>query len=488
MKTNTIFECSKCGAQTPKWSGRCLECGAWGTLQESLVSNEKKQTTAEVKAGQVVKFNEINDEKTQRIKTGIEEFDRVMGGGIVLGSLTLLGGEPGIGKSTLILQIAEKISLTPPPRAVATLASGATANDKIVASPQIPPTPLCEGGGNSTPQHSSEHCLYVSGEESAQQIKLRIERLNLNPQNIQFLGDTSVDTIISTIKQNRPKFVIIDSIQTIASMDIPSEAGSINQIRACTLKLLELAKATNMPIFVIGHITKDGIVAGPKTLEHLVDTVLYLEGDRYHQFRVLRTVKNRFGATNEVGIFDMQTSGLVEIKNPSSVFLENREQNISGSVVTVLMEGTRAFLVEVQALVNSTSFGLPQRRASGFDLNRIQLLIAVLTKRCGLKLHNQDITINIAGGFKVQEPAVDLAVCMAIAGAFQNRPIDIKTAVFGEVGLSGEIRPVNQNSLRIKEAEKLGFENVITAKTKYQPSKIKIIEVKNLKETLDLLK
>jgi DNA repair protein RadA/Sms len=486
MKTNTIFECTKCGAQILKWSGRCTECGAWGTLKESISADAKPQKTIETTPGKIVNFNEITQQKIERLQTQISEFDRVMGGGIVPGSLTLLGGEPGIGKSTLILQIAEKISFNPPP--AEGLGEGSVVNPPPAEGTMersVPPP--AEGVRGRVPLATPKICLYVSGEESAQQIKLRIERLNLNPQNIQFLGDTSAETIIATIKQVKPNFVIIDSIQTITSTELPSEAGSINQIRACTVKLLELAKKTNIPIFIIGHITKDGIVAGPKTLEHLVDTVLYLEGDRYHQFRILRTIKNRFGPTNEVGIFDMQKMGLVEIKNPSAIFLENREKNIAGSVITVLMEGTRAFLVEVQALVNSTVFGLPQRRASGFDLNRLQLLIAVLTKRCGLKLHNQDVTINIAGGFKVQEPAVDLAVCLAIASAFKNKPIENKIAAFGEVGLSGEVRTVNQTASRIKEAEKLGFENIITF-TKNEPqTKIKILKIKNLKEALGLL-
>jgi DNA repair protein RadA/Sms len=459
-----------------------LECGDWGTLQESVATEEKPQKIVNVRPGHVVKFDKISKQKIKRLETGISEFDRVMGGGIVPGSLTLLGGEPGIGKSTLILQIAEKIAITTPSPSLS------RRGDDVAVPP--PFKGGVRGGSDSPPSQGGGgggSCLYVSGEESAQQIKLRLDRLNLDSKNINFLGDTATEIIISTIKENKPNFVVIDSVQTIASMELPSEAGSINQIRACTVKFLELAKETNIPIFIIGHITKDGVVAGPKTLEHLVDTVLYLEGDRYHQFRVLRTIKNRFGATNEVGIFEMQTGGLIEIKNPSEIFLESRGENIAGSVTTVLMEGTRAFLIEVQALVNSTAFGLPQRRASGFDLNRLQLLIAVLSKRCGLKLHNQDVTINIAGGFKVQEPAVDLAVCLAIASALQNKPINGKTAAIGEVGLSGEVRNVNQLTTRIKEAEKLGFENIIMAGKNASSGKIKILSVKNLSEALGML-
>lgn len=448
-KNNTIYECGKCGAQALKWSGRCLECGGWGTLQETTATKEvKKEKSLAVKAGQVVGFDQISDLQISRLQTGIGEFDRVMGGGLVPGSLTLIGGEPGIGKSTLVLQIVEKISLV----------------------------------------QSKQPVLYVSGEESAQQIKLRLDRLELKPQNIKFLGDTSVETIIATIKELKPSLAIIDSIQTVTSQELASEAGNVSQIRASAVKFLELAKTTGIPIFLIGHITKDGLVAGPKTLEHLVDTVLYLEGDRYHHFRLLRTVKNRFGATNEVGVFDMQSKGMTEIKNPSAFFLENRDKQLAGSITTVLLEGTRPFLVEVQALVNTTAFGLPQRRASGFDLNRLQLLIAVLSKRCNLKLFNQDITINIAGGFKVQEPAADLAICLAIASALNNKPLNNQTVVFGEVGLSGEVRGVNNVGARLKEADKLGFqEAIIGDKIKNTDYKIKIFKAQNLGEALSLL-
>jgi DNA repair protein RadA/Sms len=447
-KTENIFECSKCGAQALKWAGRCGECGGWGTLGES--SKTKTVNTKSVvkyKAGQVVSFDQVSNQNIQRQKTKIEEFDRVLGGGIVPGSIILLGGEPGIGKSTLILQVVEKISV-----------------------------------------NYDAKVLYVSGEESAQQIKLRLDRLSLKPEKINYLGETSVETINATIYELKPSLVIIDSIQTISSTDIDSEAGSVSQIRACTIKLLELAKKTGIPVIIIGHITKDGIVAGPKTLEHLVDTVLYLEGDRYHHFRLLRTIKNRFGATSEVGIFEMENKGLVEVKNPSAIFLDQHSKNISGSVITVLMEGTRPFFIEVQALVNSTAFGLPQRRASGFDLNRLQLLISVLTKRSGLKLFNQDVIINIAGGFKVQEPAVDLAVCLAIASALENKAVSNKTIVLGEVGLSGEIRNISNIEARLKEAEKLGFDSaIVSEKVKERGVGFKLFKVQNIGEALKLL-
>lgn len=448
-KNKIIFECSKCGAQALKWSGRCLECGSWGTLQESLEKDAaEKPVNPKLKVGQVVSFDQIDNKQFPRIALGIDEFDQVMGGGIVSGSLTLLGGEPGIGKSTLVLQIVEKISLL----------------------------------------NTKQPVLYVSGEESTEQIKLRLDRLNLSSSNIKFLGDTRTDEIIGAIKSLQPSFVVIDSIQTIVSDDVPSEAGSVNQIRVNTVKFLSLAKESRTPIFIIGHITKDGLVAGPKTLEHLVDTVLYLEGERSHHFRLLRTVKNRFGATNEVGVFEMSDKGLLGVKNPSAIFLENRSENLAGSVTTVVMEGTRPFLMEVQALVNQTMFGLPQRRAVGFDVNRLQLLIAVLAKRCGIKLFNQDIAINIAGGFKIQEPAADLAVCLAIVSALQDKPVNFQTIVIGEVGLSGEVRGVSQMTARIKEAEKLGFKEAITGgKTKIENNKIKNTSVKNLTEALNCL-
>ncbi len=441
QKNKTIFVCSKCDAQFPKWLGQCPQCGAWGTIAEQNSVNLKSQiSNLKSSAGAVVEFAQVAGKEFSRIKVGLEELDRVLGGGIVAGSLILVGGAPGIGKSTMVLQIA-----------------GRLANQPV---------------------------LYVSGEESAQQIKLRLDRLGISGKNLQFLGETDIDTIVATIEKYTPRIAIVDSIQTVSLADIDSAPGSVNQVRTCTAKLLEIAKKTTTTIFIIGHVTKEGTVAGPKTLEHLVDTVLYLEGDAYHHFRLLRAVKNRFGSTNEVGVFDMQKKGLVEVKNPSEVFLANRDLETSGSIVTAVVEGTRSFLIEVQALVSRTSFGYPQRKCAGFDFNRLQLLIAVLIKRCGLHLGNQDIHINIVGGLQVSEPAVDLAVALAISSAFKNKPINPKIIVFGEVGLGGEVRTIAWLAKRIKEAEKMGFEKIVCPQTKEINSTTKIVQVKNLKEAI----
>jgi DNA repair protein RadA/Sms len=422
----TIYICSKCDSQFPKWQGRCTECGEWGTLVQQQAQKKQKAggATSSVSAGELETLAEVNIKQEERLKSAVFEFDRVLGGGIVSGSLLLLGGDPGIGKSTLILQIAGK---------------------------------LAEAGNQ---------VLYISGEESSAQVKIRFSRLGLKTENLKFLGETDVDTIIATINKHKPQLVIIDSIQTAHSSEIESEAGSVGQVRAVTAKLVEVAKAGKMPIIVIGHVTKKGNVAGPRTLEHLVDVVLYLEGDRYHAFRVLRAVKNRFGSTSEVGVFDMQQGGLKEVSNPSEIFLAERKVTNPGSVVTAVVEGSRAFLVEIQALVSRTNFGYPQRRVAGFDYNRLQLLIAVLMKKAGLFLSNQDIHINVAGGFKISEPAVDLAVCMAIASALKGKPILKELAVFGEVGLGGEIRAVGQAEKRLEEIRKMGFKEVLMPNVK----------------------
>lgn len=442
--SRTIYECQKCGAQTTKWAGRCLDCGAWGTLVEVMKSESQKVMAAEkIPTGKVVNFNEVTGKDFARIKTGLGEFDQVLGGGIVPGSLVLLGGEPGIGKSTLVAQLAASIS------------------------------------------DESKTTLYVSGEESAEQVKMRLDRLGLNSKSLQFLGETNIDIICSTTTKLKPALAIVDSIQTMATPELPSEAGSVNQVRACTVKLLEVAKKNNIPIFIIGHVTKEGQVAGPKTLEHLVDTVLYLEGDRFHAYRLLRTVKNRFGSTDEIGIFEMQSGGLKEVKNPSAIFLEERDENIAGSAITCVVEGSRPLLVEIQSLVSRTYFGYPQRRSAGFDLNRLQLLIAVLGKRASMNLGTHDVHLNVAGGYKIQEPACDLAVLLAVASAFKNKTLPRDMIIFGEVGLGGEVRATGQAEKRINEAEKMGFKEVLTPNFK-QPvkGKIKITKVKNILEAL----
>lgn len=454
-RAKKIYICSKCGAQFPKWSGQCLECGRWGTLVESELKtqNSKLKTLSNLgEAGEVVKFEKIQSENYPRIKTGIDELDRVLGGGFVPGSLVLLSGEPGIGKSTLVLQIAERIC-----------------------------------SANYSPITNKNSVLYVSGEESAEQIKMRIDRLNIKTKNLNFLGETNVENICATIAKEKPNFVIIDSIQTLNSSSANSEAGSVAQVRNSTVRLLEIAKQEKIPILIIAHITKDGSIAGPKTLEHLVDAVFYLEGDPYHQYRLLRSIKNRFGSTNEVGVFEMSSTGLTEVKNPSEAFLSHQEEKNPGSAIAAIMAGGRSFLVEVQALVAQTHFGYPQRRVVNMDFNRAQLLIAVLSRRLGLPLGNFDIHLNIVGGIEVKEPALDLAIAIAIVSAYKNKPVLKGLAVFGEIGLAGEIRRVGQEEQRISEAKKLGFKKIIKPVFggKISDSRLKVIEVKNLKEAIE---
>lgn len=445
-KQTTIFSCSKCDTQFTKWIGRCLECGAWGTIQESTTQtiklNDLKNKKSTVPAAKTLNLSSIIGQETKRLPTQIEEFDRVLGGGLAPGSLTLLGGEPGIGKSTLVLQIASLIS---------------------------------------------KKSLYVSGEESAEQVKLRFDRLGLQPKNLEFLGETNVETICATIEEIKPTLAIIDSIQTIASLEVEGSAGSPNQVKAVCAKLMTTAKNTQTPIIIIGHVTKEGNLSGPKTLEHLVDTVLYLEGERHHQFRILRAIKNRFGSTNEIGVFEMKSTGLQEVKNPSVAFLSGRNSSIPGSAVTCLMEGSRPLLIEIQALVTRTQFGYPQRRASGFDLNRLQVLIAVLAKRTGLPLETHDIFINVVGGLKADEPAADLAVILAIASALKNKTLPQELASFGEIGLGGEVRMANQTEKRLMEIKKMGFKFAVIPPAPNLPTinGLKIATLKNVKEIIE---
>ena len=446
MANKTLFNCSKCDAQYTKWTGRCLECGSWGTIKESSetaikVSNLKNKKST-VPAGKTLNLGSIIGKETTRLKTQIEEFDRVLGGGFAPGSLILLGGEPGIGKSTLVLQIASQITTK---------------------------------------------SLYVSGEEAAEQIKIRFDRLELKPKNLEFLGETNIETICATIEQLKPSLAIVDSIQTISSIEVTGPAGNPTQIKAVCAKLMETAKATQTPIIIIGHVTKDGNLSGPKTLEHLVDTVLYLEGERHHQFRILRAVKNRFGSTNEIGVFEMKQTGLMEVKNPSVAFLSGRNSSIPGSAVTCLIEGSRPLLIEIQALVTRTQFGYPQRRASGFDLNRLQVLIAVLAKRTGLPLETHDIFINVVGGLKADEPAADLAVVLAIASALKNKTLPQDLAAFGEIGLGGEVRMVGNTEKRLMEIKKMGFKFAVIPPTKDLPvfAGLKIAPLENVKEIIE---
>lgn len=443
-KISTVYACSNCGAQFLKWTGRCLECGGWGTLKLETVGEKNADKTITASPAQIIDLEKLGTEaKNQRLTTNIQELDRVLGGGLMCGSLILLGGEPGIGKSTLVAQTAEKIG-------------------------------------------RYGQIIYASGEESAGQIKARLDRLGVKAGNIKFLNETNAEKIIATVKELKPALVIIDSIQTIYSSAIAGEAGNINQIRGSAVNFLEAAKTNNIAIILIGHITKDGSLAGPKSLEHIVDTVLYLETEAIHGYRILRAVKNRFGSINEIGIFEMTASGFKEISNPSSVFLEPN-QNSTGSVISCVMEGTRPFLIEVQALATKTVFGYPQRRASGFDLNRLSVLIAVLTKRAGLNLNNQDVILNVTGGLHVSDPNLDLAVSLAIASSLLNQIIKNKIVVLGEVGLGGEIRQVTKLEQKLNEAERLGFTEAIIPAGDYAAKKIKLIKIKNIQEIIELI-
>ncbi|MDD3861826.1 MAG: DNA repair protein RadA [Candidatus Gracilibacteria bacterium] len=425
MQLKTIYLCKGCGYESSKWLGKCPSCSGWNSFVEDVISTgSAKSSLSKTPRSMKIAAKETStlsfqNKNSARLTTGIEEFDRVIGNGFTQGSLTLLSGEPGIGKSTLTLQIANKIAK----------------NHKV---------------------------LLISGEESLNQIAERNIRLGFNEKNLVAINEYNLEIILETMRKEKPAFVIIDSIQVIASLDIPSQAGSISQVRYCTESILELSKTSNITTMLIGHVTKDGTLAGPRVLEHLVDTVISLEGDRYHHFRMLRASKNRFGNCSEVGIFEMNEKGLSEVKNPSKQFLEGRIENAIGSAITVAMEGTRPFLVEVQALVSITHFGYPKRTANGFDMNRLQILIAILEKYGRLNLQNQDIFINIVGGIRLDEPAADLAVIIAIASSYLKKTIPNNTIIFGEAGLSGELRKAPHSEKRIKEANKLGFEKIIS--------------------------
>src|SRR3954463_15084543 len=421
-QSNTVFLCQNCGYESRKWLGKCPECGEWNSLVEERVVKTKKGAgrdgfrLREVKA---IAYNEIESQDDARVTSGVTEFDRVLGGGIVPGTLVLLGGDPGIGKSTLLLQVAEKLS-----------ASGATV-------------------------------LYISGEESERQIKLRGERLGVKAENLLLLPETNLENIQREIERLKPAVVIVDSIQTTFSSEIESAPGSISQIREVAAQFLLLAKTRGVPVFLIGHVTKEGSIAGPRALEHIVDTVLYFEGERHHNHRIVRATKNRFGAANEVGVFEMTNSGLKAVANPSQMFLAERPADAAGSVVTPCVEGTRPMLVEIQALVSSSKYGTGRRMTQGVDQNRVALLIAMLEKRVGLQLLGDDVFVNIAGGLEIDEPAADLGVVASIASSFKNAPIDAQTAVFGEVGLTGEVRGAMQAQVRAREAQALGFKRVV---------------------------
>jgi DNA repair protein RadA/Sms len=420
-KTKTVFVCQSCGAQSPKWVGKCNVCGEWNTVLEEIVAARTSGAPQGIKESQrPLTLSEIDLDQQERIVTGNAEFDRVTGGGLVPGGMILLGGEPGIGKSTLVLQVALKLA------------------------------PL--------------KVLYISGEESLQQLKMRANRLNGTPNSCLFLCETSLETILSHMEAEQPNLVIIDSIQTVSTEMAESSPGSVTQIRECTVGIMKVAKAKQIAVLLIGHINKEGSLAGPKILEHIVDTVLQFEGDRNYLFRILRSVKNRFGSTAELGIFEMRQDGLHEVNNPSEMLLSSHNDGLSGTATAATMEGMRSFLIEVQALVSSAAYGNPQRSATGFDLRRMNMLLAVLEKRAGFKLMTKDVFLNIAGGLRVDDPAMDLAVIAAILSSNFDVAIDKQIAFAGEVGLTGEIRPVNRIEQRIAEAQKLGFKEIYLSK------------------------
>ncbi|HEL1589681.1 DNA repair protein RadA [Streptococcus suis] len=446
-KKKTTFVCQSCEYHSPKYLGRCPNCGSWSSFVEEVevaeVKNERVSLTGE--KTRPMKLNEVSSIQVARTKTNMEEFNRVLGGGVVPGSLVLIGGDPGIGKSTLLLQVSTQLST------IGTV-------------------------------------LYVSGEESAQQIKLRAERLGDIDSEFYLYAETNMQGIRTEIEKIKPDFLIIDSIQTIMSPDISSVQGSVSQVREVTNELMQIAKTNNIATFIVGHMTKEGTLAGPRTLEHMVDTVLYFEGERQHTFRILRAVKNRFGSTNEIGIFEMQSQGLVEVLNPSEVFLEERLDGATGSAIVVTMEGTRPILAEVQALVTPTMFGNAKRTTTGLDFNRASLIMAVLEKRAGLLLQNQDAYLKSAGGVKLDEPAIDLAVAVALASSYKDKPTNPQECFIGEIGLTGEIRRVNRIEQRINEAAKLGFTKVYAPKNSLTgikvPKEITVISVTTIGEVL----
>jgi DNA repair protein RadA/Sms len=454
MKTKTVFSCQNCGYQSPKWSGRCPDCSSWNSFVEedyAAPSNKTKERTSLYKEEPVL-LKDVLVKDDARLETEMLELDRVLGGGIVVGSVVLIGGDPGVGKSTISLQVSNQLTK-----------KGATV-------------------------------LYVSGEESVAQTKLRASRLGAQGKegSLFIVNQTDLSLIIEYIKKIKPDVVIIDSIQVIFEPTISSSPGSVSQVRECAGILTQLAKTTGTSVFIIGHVTKEGTIAGPRVLEHIVDTVLYFEGDRFSIYRILRAVKNRFGSTNEIGVFEMSSSGLEEVKNPSEIFLSERPKDVSGSVVASILEGSRPLLVEIQSLVSKSSFGYARRRAQGFDYNRLALLVAVLEKRMGLVLEAEDIFVNVAGGIKVEDPAADLAVAVAVASAFREQLVLADTVVLGEVGLAGEIRSISQVVLRVNEAEKLGFKHCVLPRNNfknldYKKDTIELVPVSNLKEALDIV-
>jgi DNA repair protein RadA/Sms len=453
MRTKTVFTCQHCGSQSPKWLGRCPDCASWNSFVEEEsgdLPDKKKQRSALYKDEPVL-LRDVRVNEKARIKTGIAELDRVLGGGIVAGSVVLIGGDPGVGKSTVSLQVSNQLT------------------------------------------RQGLEVLYVSGEESVAQTKIRAQRLGAESKEgrLYIVNQTDLSLIIDYIRRLKPAMVIIDSIQVVFEPSISSSPGSVSQVRECSGILTQLAKTSDIPIFIIGHVTKEGTIAGPRVLEHIVDTVLYFEGDRFSVYRLLRAVKNRFGSTNEIGVFEMDSSGLKEVKNPSEIFLSERPKDVSGSLVTSIVEGSRPLLVELQALVTRSSFGYARRRSQGFDYNRLSLLVAVLEKRIGLSLETEDIFVNVVGGIKLEDPAADLAVAAAVASAFREQAALADTLVLGEIGLAGEVRSISQIGLRINEAEKLGFKRAILPRHNFRNLErndhFELVAVATLKEALEII-
>ena len=451
---NVVFFCKECGYESGKWLGQCPMCKEWNSfVEEPAVSAKKSQAADKVRipgrGAAPVRISEISIEDQDRTTTGFGELDRVLGSGIVKGSLVLVGGDPGIGKSTLLLQVCRNLA------------------------------------------HAGKKVLYISGEESLKQIKMRANRIGAIDGELFFLSETNLDMISGSIEEVKPDVVIIDSIQTMFREDISSAPGSVSQVRESTNLLMQIAKGLGITIFIVGHVTKEGVVAGPRVLEHMVDTVLYFEGDRNDAYRLLRAVKNRFGSTNEIGVFEMQGQGLTEVTNPSEMMISGRPKNASGAVVACSLEGTRPLLLEVQALVTETNFGMPRRTANGVDYNRINILLAILEKRCGYAMSRYDAYVNIAGGMKMNEPALDLAVVMALVSSYKNREVDPGMLIFGEVGLSGEVRGVSQAAQRVAEAVKMGFTTCVLPKANLEKMKdekrIRLIGVDNVRDAIGLI-
>ena len=450
-KIRTKYVCQSCGYETSKWMGKCPECMKWNSFVEEI---EEKKTKKEVfiidkSSSQPVSINSIVAVKEERFTTDIEELDRVLGGGIVKGSLVLVGGDPGIGKSTLLMQVSSKVANT---------------NKKV---------------------------LYISGEESESQIKMRASRLGVNSQNLYIFAENNLSIIEAHLEKINPELIIVDSIQTVYSPEISSAPGTVSQIKEGTSKFMKISKKMGISTFIVGHVTKEGALAGPKLLEHMVDTVLYFEGERYNSYRLVRAVKNRFGSTNELGVFEMRDLGLVELENPSKILISEKPKDVAGSVIISTVEGTRPMLLELQALVAPTNFGMARRTSTGVDFNRVALLLAVLEKRIGLQIQNQDVYINVVGGIKINEPSIDLGIVIAVASSFRNIPIASDVVVTGEVGLTGEIRAVSYIEKRIAECKKLGFKKIVIPRNNYEAVKdvkgIEIIPVDNLRQAINIV-